>query len=204
MFYEPSKNNHGLTHNPFKSCVVPRPIGWISTRDLTGKPNLAPYSYFNAICDNPAMVMFAATTTKIDHRIKDSVTNAEETGEFVVNIATYELREAMNKTSAELPVGANEFELAQLETEASVLVKSPRVKLSPIHLECTYYQTILLPTNNPAHQSRLVLGKVIGVHIADHVIVDGKVDLKKVLPIGRLGYMEYGVIDNIFTMQRPD
>lgn len=204
MFYEPSKNNHGLEQNPFKSCVVPRPIAWISTRDKNGKPNLAPYSYFNAVCDNPAMVMFAATTTKIGNRVKDSVTNAEETGEFVVNIATYELREAMNQTSAELPIGANEFELAQLEMEASVLVKAPRVKLSPIHLECIYHQTILLPSNDPKRQARMVLGKVIGVHIADHIIVDGRVDLKKVLPISRLGYREYGVIDHIFTMQKPE
>lgn len=204
MFYEPHKNNHDLPHNPFKSCIVPRPIGWISTLGKDGRPNLAPYSYFNAVSDNPAMVMFAATTTKIDHHLKDSVRNAEETGEFVVNLATYELREQMNITSAELPFGANEFELAQLEMESSQLVKPPRVKRSPIHLECLYYQTIELPIDNPKYKNRIVLGKVIGVHIDDNVIVDGKIDLKKIAPIARLGYMEYAVVENIFTMQRPE
>ncbi|TAK73140.1 MAG: flavin reductase family protein [Gammaproteobacteria bacterium] len=203
MFYETEKNNHGLPHNPFKSLIVPRPIGWISSQDTLGNINLAPYSYFNAVCDNPPMVMFSTTNSLSDGAVKDTLYNVETQGEFVVNMATYEHREAMNLSSASLSRNENEFLFAQVEMIPSTLIKPPRVKGSPIQLECIYYQSIQLPTDSPGNTNRAVIGKVIGVHIDDNVIVDGKIDVKKIKPITRLGYMEYAVIDNVFNMQRP-
>ncbi len=203
MFYETAKNDHGLAQNPFKACVVPRPIGWISSQDACGNINLAPYSYFNAICDEPPMVMFSSTNVHIEGGAKDSIRNIEETGEFVVNLAIYSLREAVNKTSAPLLHSQNEFEFADLEQEPSVLVKPPRVKQSPIHLECLYYQSVQLLGANEQFTNRMVIGKVIGVHINDALITDGLVDIRKLRPIARLGYMQYAVVDDFFTMQRP-
>ena len=203
MFYETEKNNHGLPHNPFKSLIVPRPIGWISSQDENGNVNLAPYSYFNALCDNPPMVMFSTTNSRSEGVIKDTLHNVETQGEFVVSMATYELREALNLSSAPLPRGENEFSFTQLETLPSTLVKPPRIKGSPIHLECIYHQSIQLPVNSNGDTNRVVIGRVVGVHIDDNLITNGKIDIAKIKPIARLGYMEYAVIDNIFNMQRP-
>lgn len=203
MFYETAKNDHGLPHNPFKACVVPRPIGWISSINAAGQINLAPYSFFNAVCEEPPMVMFSSINKRADNTDKDSISNIEETGEFVVNIATYALHNEVNQSSAALPKGESEFNFTGLETEPSVLVKPPRVKKSPIHLECLYHQSVQLPGANKNFINRIVIGKVIGIHIDESVITNGIVDIKKIQPIARLGYMEYALIDNIFTMKRP-
>ncbi len=204
MFYSTDKNNHGLPHNPFKACIVPRPIAWISSQDREGNINLSPYSYFNALSDDPPMVMFSTTTAHIEGGLKDTIKNIEETGEFVVNLASYDLRESVNKTSANLARTQNEFEFAELETEPSMLVKPPRVKASHIHLECLYHQSIQLPTKNETQVNRVVIGKVIGIHIRDTVLTNGLVDVKKLRPIARLGYMDYAVISDIFSMGRPE
>lgn len=203
MFYETAKNNHGLPHNPFKACVMPRPIGWITSQDSQGNLNLAPYSYFNAVSDIPPMVMFATGPKLADGREKDTLTNVEETKEFVVNIATWETREQMNLSSGEYAKEVDEIALVQLETEPSVLVKPPRIKQSPIHLECRYFQSIQLPCNNPKLTNRVVIGEVIGVHIDDSVITNGLVDITKVKPVARLGYMDYAVVLESFEMLRP-
>lgn len=203
MFYETEKNNHGLPHNPFKSLVIPRPIGWISSQDKDGNVNLAPYSYFNALCDNPPMVMFSTTNNRSHGVIKDTLHNVETQGEFVVSMATYDLREAVNLSSAPIPQDENEFHFAKLEMAPSILVKPPRVKKSPIHLECVYHQSIQLPVNSNGDANRVVIGRVVGIYIDDHLIVDGKIDVAKVKPIARLGYMDYAVVENIFSMQRP-
>lgn len=203
MFYETVKNNHGLSHNPFKSLIIPRPIGWISSQDEEGNINLAPYSYFNALCDNPPMVMFSTTNSRSEGVIKDTLHNVETQGEFVVSMATYDLRESLNLSSAPLPRGENEFAFTKLEMLPSTLVKPPRVKDSPIHLECLYHQSIQLPVNANGDTNRVVIGRVVGVHIDDNFILNGKIDVAKIKPIARLGYMEYAVIDNIFNMQRP-
>lgn len=202
MFYETAKNNHGLPRNPFKSCVVPRPIGWITSVDLEGNVNLAPYSYFNAVSDIPPMVMFA-TGNKLEGREKDTLNNVEATKEFVVNVATWELREQMNLTSGEYPHEVNEVELVGLETVPSTLVKPPRVKHSPIHLECKYFQSIQLPVIQPGFSNRIIIGHVIGVHIDDGIITDGKVDITKLKPVARLGYMDFAVVLESFEMLRP-
>lgn len=202
MFYETNKNNHGLPHNPFKSLIIPRPIGWITTQDEANNVNLAPYSYFNALCDNPPMIMFSTTNSRSEGVIKDTLHNAETQGEFVVNMATFELREAVNLSSAPLPKNESEVTFAKLETLPSTLIKPPRIKGSPIHLECKYYRSLQLPSSS-GDTNRVVFGTVVGIHIDDHLIVNGKVDVTRMKPIARLGYMDYAVVDNIFSMQRP-
>lgn len=194
MFYDTETNRHGLRHDPFKALVVPRPIGWISTVSRQGIVNLAPYSFFNAVGEAPPFVMFASAGRK------DSQRNAEDTGEFVCSLATYELREAMNLTSAKLPPDTDEFVHAGLDKAPSRLVKPPRVAASPAAFECRTWRTIELPTR---HHYAIVIGQVVGVHIADHVIRDGLVDTLAMRAIARLGYMDYSTVDSIFSMQRP-
>ena len=138
MFYDTRKNDHGLPHNPFKAIVAPRPIGWITSMSAKGEINLAPYSFFNAITDRPPIVMFSSEGPK------DSVALAEETKEFVCSLATYELREAMNETSAPLPRGTDEMKAAGLAPAPSRLVKPPRVAASPCALECKWLKTVKL------------------------------------------------------------
>ncbi len=203
MFYEPPKHDHGLPLDPFKSLVVPRPIGWISTLGADGVLNLAPYSFFNGVATNPAIVMFCPGGAPVPKGQKDSWRNAEETGEFVVNVVGYTQRREMNKTSANVPPAVDEFALAGLEVEPSRLVKPPRVKGAPAHLECTYLKTVELPSDDPDSRNAVVLGTVIGVHIDDSIITDGMIDMDKFRPVARLGYMDYTVVDNVFTMLRP-
>lgn len=198
MFYETKDNTHGLPHDPFKSCVVPRPIGWITTLNSSGIVNLAPYSFFNGVSQDPQMVMFANNGPE-----KDTLANCEETGEFVCNLATWDLRDQMNQTSAAVDKEIDESELAGLECEPSRLVKPPRVKAAPIHLECKYHQTVDLPCNLPDGRNAIVLGRVVGIHIQDDILTDGLVDMAKLKPIARLGYMDYTRVDLVFTMQRP-
>jgi flavin reductase (DIM6/NTAB) family NADH-FMN oxidoreductase RutF len=202
MYYETRKNNHGLAHNPFKSCVIPRPIGWISSCDESGLVNLAPYSYFNAIADSPPMVMFSATKRSNGDQ-KDTLRNVERTKEFVVNIATWDLRHAVNLSSAEFEPDVSEVTAAQLSTLPSIQIKPPRIAGSPIHLECIYHQSIQLPSTEEKHQNCMVLGEVVGIHIDDSVIKEGKIDVTLFKAIARLGYMEYAAITEIFSMQRP-
>ncbi len=203
MFYETEGNRHGLPHNPFTSCIVPRPIGWISTLSPDGVPNLAPYSFFNGVAGRPPIVMFA-TNGRQPHGAKDTAANCEATGEFVVNMASWELREAMSRTSAPAPAELDEMALAGLESEPARMVAPPRVKAAPIHLECVYLQTTELPTDDPEGRNAVIFGRVVGIHIRDEVLTDGLVDVRKIRPIGRLGYMEYTVVDEPFTMIFPD
>lgn len=202
MFYTTDNNQHGLPHDPFKSCIVPRPIGWISTLDSDGLVNLAPYSFFNGVASDPPMVMFASNGRQ-PHGAKDTVTNCEDTGEFVANLAIWALREEMNLSSAPAPHDMDEFDLAGLETAPARLVKPPRVKASPIHLECRYHQTVDLPATKPDERNAVVIGQVIGIHIADDILTDGMVDMSKCRPIARLGYMDYTRVDFVFSMNRP-
>lgn len=201
MFYEPDKNNHGLPRNPYKSIVVPRPIGWISTLGKDGSTNLAPFSQFNNLGYDPPYVMFSASARDETGAMKDSVRNAIDTGEFVANMATYDLRDAVNITSQPHPPGVDEFLLAGLEKEPSQLVKPPRVKASPVHLECMYHSCVVLPGNSLINITHVVIGKVIGVHIRDDVIgTDGKLDVLKYKPLARLGYLDYTAVERIFTL----
>jgi flavin reductase (DIM6/NTAB) family NADH-FMN oxidoreductase RutF len=204
MFYEPDKDDHGLPFNPYKSIVVPRPIGWISTVSTDGIVNLAPYSQFNNLAYDPPYVMFSAASFPQTGRRKDSAKNAADTGEFVVNMATYELREAVNVTSRFVPPDIDEAALAGLEMIPSRLVKPPRVKESPVHLECKFHSALALPARVRDQVHHLVIGRVVGVHIRDDVLTpDGKIDVAKVRPLARLGYFDYTYVDKVFTM-RPD
>ncbi len=203
MFYEPKKNNHGLAHDPFKSCVVPRPIGWISTMGANGVANLAPFSQFQNLTFDPPYVMFAANQTT-DGRRKDSVVNAEQSKDFVYNMATYELREAMNLTAQQVPPEVDEFELAGLAKAPSKFVKAPRVAKSPVQFECRYHQTVRLPGKGAMGTVDIIIGEVIGIHIEDEfVLPDGKLDVLRIRPLARLGYYDYTVVDSIFEMVIP-
>ena len=201
MFYKIG-GPYGLPHDPFKSCVVPRPIGWISTIGADGAVNLAPYSFFNAVATEPPMVMFSSNG-KQAHGTKDSVANAEVTGEFVCNMATWDLRDPMSQTSRPVPPEVDEFELAGLETQPSELVKPPRVKASPIHLECVYHQTLELPCDIEGGRNAICLGRVVGVHIRDEFLTDSKVDIARIKPLARLGYQNYTVAEKVLTLSRP-
>jgi flavin reductase (DIM6/NTAB) family NADH-FMN oxidoreductase RutF len=203
MFYESSRNDHGLTVDPFKALVVPRPIGWITTIDGRGRVNLAPFSFFNGIAEDPQMVAFAPGGRKADRPIKDSRANVEETGEFVCNLATWDLREAMNATSANLPAGVDEMKAAGLTPAPSRLVRPPRVAESPVHFECKLWKVVELPTRDKDEPNCLVIGEVVGIHIADALIKDRRVDIVAAQPIARLGYSEYAVVDSKFSMRRP-
>jgi flavin reductase (DIM6/NTAB) family NADH-FMN oxidoreductase RutF len=204
MFYEPDKDDHGLRYNPYKSIVVPRPIGWISTVSTEGIVNLAPYSQFNNLAYDPPYVMFSAASFPESGRRKDSAKNAADTGEFVVNMATYDLREAVNITSRFVPPEVDEAALAGLEMIPSRLVKPPRVKASPVHLECKFHSSLALPARVRDQVHHLVIGRVVGVHIRDDVLTpEGKLDVAKVRPLARLGYFDYTYVDKVFTM-RPD
>ena len=201
MFYEPDKDNHGLPFNPYKSIVVPRPIGWISTINRDGVVNLAPYSQFNNVGYDPPYVMFSGNSFPDSGRRKDSVRNAIDTGEFVVNMATYALRDAINITSQFLPPGTDEAVVAGLEMISSRMVKVPRVAASPVHLECKFHGSLALPGNAVDQVHNVVIGRVVGVHIRDDVITgDGKLDLLKIRPLARLGYFDYTTVESVFTM----
>jgi flavin reductase (DIM6/NTAB) family NADH-FMN oxidoreductase RutF len=203
LFYEPAKRNHGLPRDPFKACVVPRPIGWVTTQDRAGRLNLAPFSFFNAIAGDPPMVCYAPGGLKGDGGVKDSLAFVREQGEFTCNLATWDLREQMNQTSAGLAAGENEADFAGLTLVPARLVAPPRVKESPVHLECKLWQILDLPKDSRGEPNNLVIGTVVGVHIDDAILKDGFVDLSRVRPIARLGYMDYAVVDTIFSMRRP-
>lgn len=202
MFYEPT-HGHGLPHNPFNAIVLPRPIGWIATLDEQGRTNLAPFSFFNAVSYVPPQVMFATTGPHSEGGHKDSMRNALASGEFVANLATWELREAVNLTSTPAPPGVDELELAGLTAVPSRLVAPPRVAESPVQLECRVVTSVDLPTPDPDDPNTVVFGEVVGIHISDEAIVDGLVDVTRLQPIGRLGYRQYVHVRDSFEMTRP-
>jgi flavin reductase (DIM6/NTAB) family NADH-FMN oxidoreductase RutF len=200
MFYDAIENRHGLKYDPLKALLVPRPIGWISTISNDGIVNLAPYSFFNGVGEKPGYVVFGSAG------IKDSLANIEANGEFVCSMATYDLREQMNTTSAPLPHGVDEFPIAGLTAAKSTIVKPPRVKESPAALECRHFHTIALPgAGRYQHSYNLVIGLIVGIHIDDRFIKDGIVDTAAMRPIARLGYMDYAVVtpETVFSIERP-
>jgi flavin reductase (DIM6/NTAB) family NADH-FMN oxidoreductase RutF len=201
MFYEPAKDNHGLRFAPFKSCIVPRPIAWVSTVNAKGAINLSPFSQNNILGWDPPYVMFSAFT-RFDGRRKDSVANAEETGEFVFNMATYALRDAVVLTSAIEEAGIDEMAQAGLTPAPSRLVKPPRVAECPVSLECKHYQTTILPSDTPGLYNSVVVGRVLGIHIDDSIITaSGKLDMVKARPLARMGYLDYTSVTEVFEMR---
>ncbi|MDH3741739.1 MAG: flavin reductase family protein [Hyphomicrobiales bacterium] len=203
MFYDAIKNDHGFQYDPFKAIVAPRPIGWISSLAADGTVNLAPYSFFNAFAQAPHYVAFGSGISVADG-MKDSLSNIEATGEFVLNLVTFNLREEMNASSRNAPPDVDEFEEAGLTKEASVLVKPPRVAGVAAAMECRHFQTIPLPGDDGSVHDHMVIGRVIGIYINDDFINDGRVDTAGMQPISRLGYSEYAVVTEAFRMRRPD
>lgn len=201
MHYDTKQNQHGMQHDPFKAVVVPRPIGWISSLSPEGVLNLAPYSFFNAVSDNPPMVVFSSGGRK------DSLRNIEASGEFTCSIATDALRTAMNMSSAAVGPEVDEFQLAGLSPAASQFVKAPRVAESPVALECKLWKMLTLPPPEGKSEAlwTVVFGEVVGVYIDDRYLRDGRIDVAAMRPIARLGYMDYAVIgeENIFALNRP-
>ena len=204
MFYSTEGTERPLKPDPFKQLVVPRPIGWISTMGKNGAVNLAPYSFFNAVGDNPPMVGFGPGGSKEDRPYKDSRANIEETGEFVFNLATWSTRRQMNTTSDRFPAGVDEFKEAGLTPIPSRLVKPPRVAEAPVHFECRLFTIVELPSNDAGEPNAFVIGRVVGVHIDDSLVRNGRVDIVAARPIARLGYSLYSIVDNSFPMRRPD
>ena len=203
MFYEP-KYGSGLPDDPLNAIIIPRPIGWISTLSEDGIPNLAPYSFFNAVAYAHPQVMFAATGRHKFGGYKDAVNDAQTTGEFIVNLAIWELREQMNASSASVPHNVDEFEYTGLSKEPGYMVKCPRVAESPIHLECRYTRSVTLPSNGEDKTNTVVFGEVIGVNIDDaYLNKDGRIDFTRLSPVGRLGYLDFTKVDNFFPMERP-
>jgi flavin reductase (DIM6/NTAB) family NADH-FMN oxidoreductase RutF len=202
VFYK-SGEPHGLPHDPFKSCIVPRPIAWVSSIHPNGAVNLAPFSFFNALASDPPMVMIAFTGYHAHGGEKDTLHNIKSSGEFVVNMAPLALKDAMNVSTATVEHEVNEMELAGLHAEDSMLVKPPRVREAPIHLECEFYEEINLPCTLANSINTTIIGKVLGIHIRDEVLKDGLIDIDKIKPLARLGYQQYTAVDNVFVMTRP-
>lgn len=199
-FYEPSKG-HGLAHDPFNAIVGPRPIGWIASQSASGVLNLAPYSFFNAFNYTPPIIGFASVGRK------DSLNNIEQTGEFVWNLATRPLAEAMNLSSVAAPPDINEFELAGLTAVPGRMVKVPRVAESPVAFECRCSQILQLASaDGDEIATWLVLGEVIGVHIDQALLKNGSYDTAAAHPILRGGgpadYFEVRQ-ESLFQMYRP-
>lgn len=194
---------HGLPHSPFSALIVPRPIGWISSLSASGVANLSPYSFFNAVAYEPPQIMFSCSGQHAEGGPKDAVKNIQETEEFVVNLATWDLREAMSDSSTPAPRDIDEFEAVGLAKEDATLVAPPRVKDSPVHLECKLSQIVQLAKLSDDAINVMVIGEVLGIHIDESVMTDGLVDIRKLKPISRLGYLDYALIDESFTMRRP-
>ena len=199
MFFEPHLRDKSiLTHDPFKALIAPRPIGWVSTMNKAGQVNLAPYSFFNAFSTEPPLVGFCSEGAK------DSLTFAREGGEFVWNLATWDLREKMSLTSAPLAQGESEFVHAGLEAAPSKLVRPPRVAASPASMECVVTEVHQLKDRKGNLSPRfMVFGEVVMIHIDDAYVKDKALDIGAMKPIARCGYQDYVVIEKFFSMARP-
>ncbi len=203
MECDPSAFSQQSMYKLMIGAIVPRPIGWISTISPSGVANVAPFSFFNAVCSNPPTVLFCVTSRKGETPVKDTLHNVLTSGEFVVNIVTAPLAGAMNLTSANLPPEFSEFEYAGLEMAPSVTVKPPRVAASPVHFECVLDCTV--PVNADAvGGATVVFGTVTHVHVDDAVLLGtDKIDPVKLQPVGRMAGMTYARIDTLFELERP-
>jgi len=198
MFYDTESDAHGLPYDPLKALVAPRPIGWISTRARDGRLNLAPYSFFNMVHDEPPLVLFSSGGRK------DSAVNAEETGVFVANMVSEPLARQMNATAVDAPRGESEFDYAGLTAIDARLVAAPLVAEAYAALECRVTQVFSPRTLSGTESSAvIVVGQVVGVHIDERILTNGKVDVTKARPVARLGYLDFAVVSEVFAMRRP-
>ena len=188
MFYAADTRDHGMRYDPFKAIVTPRPIGWVGSYGVNGTRNLSPFSFFNAISDNPKLVMFAAGSSK------DSPRNAAETREFTTSFVSRNLARQMNESSVAVPYGVDEFEIAGLKAEQGRLVRAPYVTGAYAVLECKVTEVI-----HPVDLD----GADVGIHIDEAIIRDGRLDMSIAKPVGRMGYMDYAEASDVFEMIRP-
>lgn len=199
MFYRTDTNDHGMAHDPFKAIVAPRPIGWIGTKGRDGSFNLSPYSFFNIVSDTPKLVMFSSSGRK------HSLRNAEETGVFTASLASRHLAGHVNASSAPVDYGVNEFALAGLTAAMGQVVDAPYVAEAYTALECRLTE-IIQPKglDGEKSQSFMVFGQVVGIHISEEIIRDGRIAMDLARPIARMGYMDYadGGTD-VFQIARP-
>lgn len=204
MYFETARGMRPapLTHNPFNALVMPRPIGWISTLDANGVANLAPYSYFNAVSADPPFVMFAPNAAS-PGQSKDTWRNLAAVPEFVVNLVCVADGVVMNATSQPFPPGVDEFTACGVERRPCELIRPPRVASAKAALECRVYQFVQLPKGSDGRESHVVIGAVVGIHIADEVIHEGRIDERLMMPVARLGYLNYGTLGEVFEMVRP-
>ena len=200
MFYEPKKGVP-FKIDPFKSLIFPRPIGWISSVNKNGVANLAPYSYFNAVADEPPQIMFCSNGSSFNYKYKDSLSNILSTKEFVVNFATSSTRFQMNNSSKDFKPGEDEFILTKLKKKKSKLVKAPSVQNSPVNLECKLLKTIKLKSNSKK-TSTMIIGEVIGIFIKDKFVKKNRVDSVSMRYIARMGYNEYTTVASKFNLKR--
>lgn len=191
-------DGHGFEFDPFKAIVAPRPIGWISTLDGEGRPNLAPYSFFNAVASRPNMIAFSS------EGLKHSMTHARATGEFVFNLATRKLVDGMNQSSFTYPDGVNEFAESGLEMAPSLAVKPPRVADAAAALECrVVHQLDLVGLDGKPTDAYLVIGQVVATYIDDVYLKDGRFDAVAAGTIARCGYRDYAQVTDMFELLRP-
>ena len=198
MFYLTDTNKHGLAHDPFKAIVAPRPIGWIGTRGTDGSLNLGPYSFFNAISDRPKLVMFSSSGRK------HSQQNARETGVFTCSFVSRNLVDQMNLSSATVPYGVNEFEFSGLTAKQGEIVEAPYVAEAFAVLECKVTE-IIEPRGLSGEPSEnvMVIGEVVGIHIDEAIIREGRLDMAIARPVARMGYMDYAEGSDVFELIRP-
>lgn len=199
MFYRTDKNDHGMAHDPFKAIVAPRPIGWIGTKGRDGSLNLSPYSFFNIVSDKPKLVMFSSSGRK------HSLRNAEETGVFTASLASRHLADRMNASSAPVDYGVNEFDLAELTAKMGEIVDAPYVAEAYTALECRLTEVIQPKgLDGEGAESYMVFGQVVGIHISEEIIRDGRIAMELARPMGRMGYRDYtdgGA--SVFELDRP-
>jgi flavin reductase (DIM6/NTAB) family NADH-FMN oxidoreductase RutF len=205
MFYRPA-DGHGLPHDPFKAIVTPRPIGWVSSLDAQGRANLAPYSFFNGCGDAPPLVMFSQSGRKSrPEPVKDTIANIRETGEFACSVVSQALKDAMNLSSGTYQPEVDEFELAGLTKAPGKAISAPHVAEAPAVLECKLVKVIDdLPSWHEHAFNIMVIGEVVGVHIEDACLKDGRLDVGAFNPVARLGYMDYTTVTDVWEMNRPD
>lgn len=203
MFIDPL-TTPGFKRSIFNAIVAPRPIGWISSVAKDGRVNLAPFSQFNLVSTAPPVVMFACNTPE-DRDEKDTIANVKATQEFVVNLVSWDLREAMNLTSMPLPHGSDEFELAALEKAPSLMVAPPRVAASPASLECRVIRVLFIePEYAGETPSTVVFGRVVGLHVQEEYLdADGRFDTVKAQPATRLGGFQYATVGQVIEMRSP-
>ena len=202
MEINPIAITHQSIYKILTGSILPRPIGWISSIDMDGRPNLAPFSFFNAVCSNPPTVLFCSSIRSTDGKPKDTLNNVRAMNEFVVNIVTEELLGAMNLSSIEAPSDFDEFDFAGLTLAPSVVVKPPRVAESPIHFECKVQQ--IIDINDQPGGGSIVVGTIVHIHADDEVMLGGdKINLTALRPIGRLAGSAYVRITDIVEMERP-